>query len=189
MYQQLCVCVCFIIYQVFIKDPAKQACTSVKQNKPSTTTISDFSDLYCMFYFCVRVSSRLWFLLGGWGSPTESHCSVETEVDVDCRGLRYRPAKNECLICSVLLTFIRNSHWGKLTLLLLLPPLLTLYMFLCCNALLHFPWSWQCVVSEGSADCWSLSGCSSTAASAPLSALLPPFFSSFSHLPASFFHQ
>lgn len=63
---------------------------------------------------------------------------------------------------SLLLTFTRFSGGDSLSSCYFLPFLL--YLFLRCNALLHFPWSWQCVVSKGSADCQSSSGCSSTAA-------------------------
>lgn len=88
--------------------------------------------------------------------------------------VQIQTSSDERLICSVLLTFIRNSQWGETH----SPPTtssssLWISVPCCSKALLHFPWSWQCVVSEGSGECRRRS---STAPSALLSALVPSFF-------------
>ena len=64
--------------------------------------------------------------------PNCVHCSVETDEMLSLKGSDIQTGSDKCLICSVLLTFIRNSHRGiphSLFCLLLL-PLLALYLLL-----------------------------------------------------------
>ena len=102
----------------------------------------------------VAVSCKLWFLGGEWGSPTVSHCAMETEEDVQCTGFRYRAVQTSAWFApryspsQGILTggkFISPAATSS-------PPRSLSVPLPQCFASL-FPWSRQCVASEGSADC------------------------------------
>lgn len=156
----------------------------------NTSAISHFSSLYRTFYFC--------------------YCKLQTVVSMrrvggvqQCPTARWKQKKTWSVQGSDTerlrraLDLLRVTHLhkgfslgGNSSLPLLLPPLLVLYLFLRCNAVLHFfldpgnvlPQKVPLIVERRS-------GCLSTAASAPIPALVSPFlllpFSA--HPPASFF--
>lgn len=138
----------------------------------------------------VAESCKLWFLWSEWGSPTVSHCAMETEEDVECTGFRYRAAQTSAWFApryspsQGILTggkFISPAATSS-------PPRSLSVPLPKCFASL-FPWSRQCVASEGSADCrkalWlpqHRSICSPT-----ISCLSIPLLPFSPHPPASFF--
>ena len=148
-----------------IKDPVKQ----------TSEVISGFSDLQCAFYFWV---AALW--AADWGSHYAGGgvqlCPGAPRKQKEMLSLEGSDIDRALHLLCVTHLHQKFSARGKLTLLLPLPPPLALYLSLCCSgALLDFPWSWIVLFQRVLLRVERRSGFSNTAASALVSALVPPF--------------